>query len=1118
MTDRQPLDDAAVRTRALAPDASFIVQAPAGSGKTELLTQRFLGLLATVDAPEAIVAITFTRKAAAEMRVRILAALDQARGPKPDTEPELARWRLAHAALARSTEQGWALDRNPGRLRVLTLDGLDRRLASRLPVLAGGRAGMGLAERPQTLYREAARRCFVEGGLDAEDSVLTERILEHLDNQLPMAIDLVASLLARRDQWSHHLAAGAGDERGSLEAGLGALARWAIERFAKALGDTGCETIAEAAAASAAALGAASRSAACAGLDGVPDRDATEAWRGMAALILTTNSTLRKSLTKKDGVASGTEIYEAAKALLAHLAGSEELIQAARMVRVLPATSYDEESWTVLRALPRVLRLAVAHLELLFRERGQIDYAGISQAARDALSDDGAPSELLLALDHQISHLLVDEFQDTSARQTLLIRLLTEGWSPGDGRTLFCVGDPMQSIYRFREADVGLFLATWAQGLGDLELEPLRLSANFRSSPGIVGWVNSTFSQLLPRTDDAVLGKVAYTASSATKPDDDLEPVSWIATPGSGAPGLAEQVSDTVVRLRTDHPDERIAILVQKRTQLATLLPALSARGLRFRGLDLLRLEQRPAVQDLMSLYRAMTHSGDRAAWLALLRSPLCGLDLHAMESMIGRDGAPVPDQLRDAAKLARVSEDDRIRVQRLMDALDSVQPLRRSTSARRWLEAAWIATGGAAMQADASASEDAEVLLDLIGSLDSGGEVGGIDEFEEAMSALFAPPDPEGDEALQVMTVHAAKGLEFDHVVLMLPHTAGRGDGSPLLHHAELRGASTDPGAPPDRDPVVLAPIGAYGDDADPVHACLSMLSRERDSYELGRLLYVATTRAKRQLILAGTSKVIGEGDARKLQKPSSGSLLRLLWGQAETPFEAALDGIATVASPAAARRSEPSFRRLRADWRLPEPPPAAFEVAAAPPHHSPDIEFSWASETARHVGTLVHRILQQVAEEGLAAWDADRLDREAASMRMRLLSLGVPDEGVDDALMRAKAALLAALSCEKGRWLLDEHEEAACELGISGVDDGAVIQARIDRCFIDEEGARWIVDYKTSAHEGGDQEAFLRNEADRYAPQLERYARLFSALEDRPIRTALYYPAMQKLVEVTR
>ena len=128
--------DQDARLRALDANTSFIVQAPAGSGKTGLLTQRFIVLLAGVEAPEEITAITFTIKAAAEMRNRILQALERAGDDQaPDAAYEKQTWQLARKALARDKENGWHLLENPSRLRIQTIDSLCTSLARQMPVI-----------------------------------------------------------------------------------------------------------------------------------------------------------------------------------------------------------------------------------------------------------------------------------------------------------------------------------------------------------------------------------------------------------------------------------------------------------------------------------------------------------------------------------------------------------------------------------------------------------------------------------------------------------------------------------------------------------------------------------------------------------------------------------------------------------------------------------------------------------------------------------------------------------------------------------------------------------------------------------------------------------------------
>ena len=137
MNDQLAAADWSQRARALDPEYSFIVQAPAGSGKTELLIQRHLALLALVEAPEEIVAITFTRKAAGEMRDRVLQALRMASGTPPVEDHRRKTWELARAVVQRDTQLDWGLAVTPSRLRIQTIDSLCASLTRQMPVLSG---------------------------------------------------------------------------------------------------------------------------------------------------------------------------------------------------------------------------------------------------------------------------------------------------------------------------------------------------------------------------------------------------------------------------------------------------------------------------------------------------------------------------------------------------------------------------------------------------------------------------------------------------------------------------------------------------------------------------------------------------------------------------------------------------------------------------------------------------------------------------------------------------------------------------------------------------------------------------------------------------------------------
>jgi ATP-dependent exoDNAse (exonuclease V) beta subunit len=184
---------------------------------------------------------------------------------------------------------------------------------------------------------------------------------------------------------------------------------------------------------------------------------------------------------------------------------------------------------------------------------------------------------------------------------------------------------------------------------------------------------------------------------------------------------------------------------------------------------------------------------------------------------------------------------------------------------------------------------------------------------------------------------------------------------------------------------------------------------------------------------------------------------------------------------------------------------------VAAAPAEWLPEIEFSWAGETARHVGTVVHRFLQQIAQDGLARWNVERLGAAEDIARSALRAAGVPDVELDQACTRVHRALTGALAHDKARWVLGAHPDAQSELRLTARLDRELIYVAVDRTFVDDSGTRWIVDYKTGLHEGGDLEAFLDREQERYRPQLERYARVMRGMDGRQVRVALYFPLLQ-------
>ena len=985
------------RNLALDPRRSFIVQAPAGSGKTELLVRRYVRLLETVERPEEILAITFTIKAAAEMRQRVLEKITNSS-------------EIAH------------------RLRIQTIDALCASLTRQMPVLSRFGAQPAVVEDARPHYREAARRTLQQLSPPAE------RLLLHLDNNVFAAAGLITAMLERRDQWLRKT--GEAPTRNDLEDSL-KKERERLLAHARALHPKASPELAEA--------------------------------------LLTQKHTWRKNNPEAQA-----------------LSGNEPLRQALCALLRMPPERYSDDQWEILAAIVELLPLAAAQLKVVFAERGESDFTEIAQGAVRALGSADAPTDLLLALDTRIQHILVDEFQDTSLSQYELVEKLTSGWQPDDGRTLFLVGDPMQSIYRWRQAEVALFLKAQDEGIGAVQLERLTLKTNFRSQAGLVDWFNAAFPRILPREADRASGAVPYSPAFPNPENPALggAAVTWHSLPDR------EAEAQTVVDL-VRSAEGRAAILVRSRESLADIVPALKAAGIRYRAIEIEHLGEKQVVQDLYALTRALLHLGDRIAWLSLLRAPWCGFSLNQLHQIAGSDRyATIWELIKDDLFLESFT---RI----LAPAIAN----RDRGSLRERVEGVWLALGGPACVESPTALEDAEIYLDELDKLEASGAIADPAALREALERLYALPDVDaGDDDLQIMTIHKAKGLEFGTVIVPGLDKAPATTDPPLFLWKELVSSAPHPpvkgGSELQRaGGLLLAPIKQTGADRDPIYSYLRSLDAESEDMESSRLLYVAATRAEHRLHLLGCVKCEEDGTPKR---PPARSLLARAWPVAEEFFRMPIPPAPAREAPA----PEPitTLTRLAPDFQMP-PLPAPMRWTPPPEGREEEqIEFSWAGETARHAGTVVHRWLQRIADDELRGWDATRVEalKENFARELGRRGVALPELKVSTELVAV--ALKNALADERGRWLLGPHPDARSECRMRVRTPEGRRTLVMDRLFRDADGNRWIVDYKTSRHEGTDVDAFLDRERERYARQLASYAALF-----KDSRQGLYFPLLR-------
>ena len=976
-------------------------------------------------------------------------------------------------------------------MRIQTIDSLCASITRQMPWLARLGAQPAATEEAGRLYLEAARRTLAQVEQETPQREALEAVLAHLDNNVPRACDLIVEMLSIRDQWLPLVASG-DVRREDLERAMRNAVTDGLSRASALVPGPIRAEVLHLVRCAADELGSSPI------LARWPDASAENLplWLGLASFLLTAKHAWKRRVDKRDGFRAGSSHKQRFEGLLEMLKPKEDLREALQLVRALPPPSYTDGQWRVMRALFDVLKLAVAHLKLVFREHGEVDFCEIAEAARYALGHAEAPSELALGLDARIQHLLVDEFQDTSIAQFELVERLTAGWEQGDGRTLFLVGDPMQSIYRFRRAEVGLFLKTAGGTVGGIAPETIVLKANHRSLAGIVERVNAIFTRILPASDDIGAGAIAYSPCVATRPQAGEEPISIHAFREGEDAAEAALVMKLVRQAMRADPNGSVAVLVRARTHLPEIVAALRREDLPFRAVDIDPLSDRPVVRDLVALTRALLHLGDRPSWLAVLRAPWCGLtlgDLHALAG--GMTESVVWDLLR--GDLGALTPEGQTRVARLRRALEAAFAERGRWPLRRWVERTWAALGGPACLPEDDDLQDASDYLDLLEQSERAGDLMDFDGFRREVETLRAKPDSSAGGGLWVLTIHKAKGLEFDTVIV-----PGLGRGAPPDRSALLLSAERpQPDGSVDR---LLATIRETGKELDPLYGYLSALERQKVRHEDARLLYVASTRARTRLHLLGHAKRYANGDIR----PESGSLLELLWpGLREEErrrfferYEAAGQEAAAEARPAGV-----PLRRLPLNWTPPPlPEPVTFKVTGGVQTAKPS--YLWVGDQLRHVGTVVHAALQRIAQRGAASPDpAGRREWH----RSALANLGVVPSELDEAVLRVEEALDRTLASPRGRWILAPHAEARCEYAVAGMLDGEIVHGAIDRMFIDDDGACWIIDYKTTTHQGGDLEFFLDEEQRRYRPQLERYARLLAPAR-RVLKLGLYFPLL--------
>lgn len=1065
--------DTPIRDEAVSPTDSFIVQAPAGSGKTALLVRRYLNLLTVVRQPEEILAITFTDKAAREMKSRVLKELALNDG-------------IAAKIHERSKRLHWDLELNPQRMKIQTIDSFAYSIVQRMPIECQLSLDYQSMEKSDDIYHEAAVEFFEQVLRKGSNTEYATDILALFENNIDQAIDTFANMLSHRQNWIKSVQRVLYAKRdGESEAGIFAQLETTRNRYVRNVIATTRRTLPNALTERCKKL----CRKVCQNLD-IPfyEFEQPEDWATLANVFLTSASSLRKVVNKNQGFPPGSQEKQLWSDLTSEIE-QQNLIEAFQRIQKIPNGQILPRHREAFDSLCLGLPSLIQKLNAIFQRRECIDFSELSFAAHRALERDEMPTELALALDYKISHILIDEYQDTSDAQFAFFERIMTTWNPESGNSFFAVGDPMQSIYRFRNANLGLFQRTFNQDILNLKVQPRKLNSNFRSLPSLVEFNNRVFKQVFGSKENAEYGQVAFAesvpANAELQENPNEDSVNFVLTlDDPNGWREAQQVALRIEQLiSTYSPEDRIALLVPTRTRLAGYFDALKDKGIQWKGIEILKLEVAPVVRDLYSLVEALNEDRSRLAWLSVFRSPLCGLALPDLEKLAEFGTG---SEMLNCDKLSNTGQ---VLLARVHGAVQQARQELHLTL-RSQVERLWFRLGGNQAYEDVDAMINAERFFELLESTTER-EIRLHDLWTRVQSEYVSESGENAD--LDIMTIHKAKGLEFDHVLLVDISNATGSNPRELVHWAEFENS-------------LLVAVRDQ-EIEDPFYEFLRREEKARDANESKRLLYVAMTRAKKTL------SIFGHFNSTE-KNPRSGSLLALL----EPFFDEAKEVYAdpepkdmNITRGNLLTRIDPSFA-----WVEPKP---VYEIDESFQHAlSTDVSMPVPPQFRQELvlGKLVHRELNWLTQTSQQdqIFSAERF----ASWCQFLHAEGIADKEIANLAEKTRVQLDNVLNDDKGQWIVSKNQkDASSESAYSALLDGELTEIVIDRTFVDDADVRWIIDYKTTTmNEEKSPDEVRRECVRRHHSQLSRYASIMRLCEPREIRCAVYYTDLPLFVEI--
>lgn len=1104
------------REKALSPDQSFIVQAPAGSGKTQLLVQRYLRLLAIVHCPEEIIAITFTRKAAREMKTRILDVLNQAHNTDPQKAYETKKTlHLAKNALEQSYNKNWEILINHSRLKITTIDAFCQSIACKMPSLTEINALTEVIDEPYGLYYNAIYNMLKD--INSKPTWLNDfnALLSHLDNDLNHLFTLLQDMLSQREQWlplllDFHKSKNNQEYLRQCENNFKAIITTQLKQICQYFSTQELSDLEKLIEFSEHHHPNGSKQS-----DQIilkPETDYLTNWHKLINLLLKQNGQYRQTngINIKHGFPSPShtkdkqkqKLYknkkEQLKKFLAKIKNNNQLLTQLQFLKNFPSYRYTEKEKSIIISIINILIVSAQYLKLEFAQKNCVDFVEFNIAAVNALGNDKNPTEIGLYLDHSISHILIDEFQDTSDIQFKLLKKLVSQWQINENKTLFVVGDPMQSIYRFRQAEVQLFVEIQKKGIGHLKLNCLILNQNFRSNHLLVKWINETFQYIFPGEDNQYYSAIKYVPSKSNKESIYQYPVELKSF--YDRISESEYIAKTIKKANKQPDIQTIAVLCRARTQLKTLIPILDKEDIDYSEHDTRPIDKLNVIRDLKALTIAFQLLNDDTSWTSLLHSPLVGLNLTEISKLKQQ-----PEQFLSFAVIQcspSFVTSNAIKIKRLsviQNVLLEYLNFHYTTNYRSFIEQIWQQLNGHQLY-----PQFENHILNFFTILEShlyGQFHLDHESFLNAIKKLQTSDTSE--KSIQIMTIHKAKGLEFDMVILPDLNYEGSNSYKPLLMHEYYWDEYQ-------QKQYLLAPLyNMNKKQQSPIYHYIEKINQQRSHYEEQRLLYVAATRAKQKLLLTANF------ENSNIKNSSFLSILNNnAWPINDSPWETVRCNHKSLNIEKKSQNIEkPNITYINA---YPEVKPYDLNHHIDKPQTG-NIPFKPATDQLKQIiGAIVHQQLKQM----MIKKDQYVTEKCKQEIYRSLILYGVENKQQSNAYHQIIQALDNVIMHTAGAWLLNRNNNIDCyaEKPIFHIANTCELKKFIPDIIIkDSYGCWWIIDYKTSKPKPEhDFSTFLHIESFKYQKQLDQYANLLSKAGCLPIRKALFFTFIPFFYEI--